>query len=116
MTDGQPMTPDLPIREPNQIRQDCSRKLREVQISEHFQAILGCLLEENWTTPRLIEMVINPNGQLLGRCDGDATHRVFLGSSKDLIQNIHGVAPVAELDGDEVGYLVGRVAEIKGQR
>ena len=108
--------PDLPIREPNQIRQDCVRKLLEIEVSEHFQAILGCLLEENWTTPRLIEMVINPNGQLLGRCDGDATHRVFLGSSKDLIQNIHGVAQVAELDGDEVGYLVAKVAEIKGQR
>ena len=30
-----------------------------------------------------------------------------------VIKNIHGVAPVAELDGDEIGYLVGRVAEIK---
>ena len=107
---------DLPIREPNQIRQDYVRKLLEVHVSEHFQAILGGLLEENWTTPRLIEMVINPDGQILGRCEGNPTFRVFLGSSKDLIQNIHGVAPVAELDGDEVGYLVAKIAEIKGQR
>ena len=107
---------DLPIREPDQIREDCVRKIMTVQVSEHFQAILGCLLDENWTTPRLIEMVIIPDGQLLGRCVDDPTFRVFLGSSKDLIQNIHGVAPVAELDGDEVGYLVAKVAEIKGQR
>ncbi len=40
----------------------------------------------------------------------------FLGASKDLIKNIHGVAPVAELDGDEIGFLVAKVAEIKGQR
>jgi hypothetical protein len=110
------MTSDTPIREPDQIRQDCARKLREVQISEHFQAILGCLLGENWTAPRLVEMVINSDGQLLGRCDGDPTFRVFLGSSNDLIQNIHGVASVAELDGDEVGYLVAKVAEFKRQR
>lgn len=107
---------DLPIREPEQIRQDAARKLRDVQISEQFQLIHGCLVEGNWTTPRLADMVINQDGQYLGRCDGDSTHRIFLVSSKDLIQNIHGVAPVAELDGDEVGYLVTKVAEIKGQR
>jgi hypothetical protein len=36
-------------------------------------------------------------------------------SEEDLLRNIHGVAPVAELDGDEIGYLVGRVAEINRQ-
>ena len=35
---------------------------------------------------------------------------------EDLIKNIHGVAPVAELDGDEIGFLVAKVAEIKSQR
>ena len=47
-----------PIREPDQIRQDAARKLRGVQISDHFLAILGCLLGEDWTTPRLLEMMI----------------------------------------------------------
>lgn len=32
------------IREPDQIRRDRARKLRGVQVSDHFQAILGCLL------------------------------------------------------------------------
>ena len=36
--------------------------------------------------------------------------------SEDLIKNIHGVAPVAELDGDEVGFFVAKVAEIKTRR
>src|SRR5687768_11444660 len=62
---------DLPIREPDEIRRDCARKLRVVQVSEHFQAVLGCLLGEDWTTPRLVEMVITPDGHLLGRCDGE---------------------------------------------
>lgn len=110
------MTDDTPIRETDQIRQDCARKLRVVQVSDHFQAILGCLIEEDWTTPKLIEMVITPDGHMLGRCEGDAAFKVFLGASDDLIKNIHGVAPVAELDGDEVGFLVAKVAEIKRQR
>ena len=108
--------PDQPIREPDEIRQSCSSKLRAVQVSEHFQAIIGCLLDEDWTTPRLIEMVITPDGHMLGRCEGEPSFRAFLGASEDLIKNVHGVAPVAGLDGDEIGYLVARVAEIKRQR
>lgn len=107
---------DPTIREPDQIRQDAARKLRTVQVSEHFQAILGCLVGENWTTPRLIEMVITPDGHVLGRCNGESSFKAFLGASKDLLNNIHGVASVAELDGDEIGYLVGKFAEIKMQK
>src|SRR5271154_2063726 len=107
---------DTPIRELDQIRQDAARKLRSVEVSDHFQAILGCLLGEDWTTPRLVEMVITPDGHMLGRCDGEAAFKVFLGAAADLLKNIHGVAPVAELDGDEIGYLVAKVAEIKRQR
>ena len=104
------------IREPDQIRRDCARKLRAVEVSEHFRAILGCLLSEDWTTPRLVEMAVTPDGALLGRCDGQPGFSTFLGAAADLIKNIHGVAAVAELDGDEVGYLVGKVAETKRQR
>lgn len=106
-------SPDLPIREPDQIRQEAAQKLQVVDVSDHFRAILGCLPQEDWTTPRLVEMVITPDGHLTGRCDGEASFKAFLGAAEDLIKNIHGVAPVAELDGDEIGYLVGRVAEIK---
>jgi len=106
-------TDDNSIREPDQIRRECARKLRSVQVSDHFQAILGCLLGEDWTTPRLVEMAITPDGHILGRCDGESSFKAFLGASEDLIKNIHGVAPVAELDGDEIGFLVAKVAEIK---
>ena len=88
------------IREPDQIRQDCARKLHAVQVSDHFQAILGCLLGEDWTTPRLAEMVVTPDGALLGRCDGQPGFSTFLGAAADLVRNIHGVSEVAELDGD----------------
>ena len=82
-------------------------------VSDHFRAILGCLLSETWTTPTLVELVSTPDGHVLGRCDGEAASRVFLGNSEDLLRNIHGVAIVAELDGDEIGYQLGRVAKIR---
>jgi hypothetical protein len=66
--------------------------------------------------PRLVEMAIMPDGHLLGRCEGEPSFRAFLGAADDLVRNIHGVAPVAELDGDEIGFLVGKVAEIKRRR
>ncbi|GAC1449379.1 MAG: hypothetical protein NVSMB9_33200 [Isosphaeraceae bacterium] len=109
------MTSNAPIREPDEIRRDCSKKLRAVEVSPHFLAILGCLLGEDWTTPRLVEIVITPDGHMLGRCDGEVSFKGFLGASENLIRNIHGVAPVAELDGDEIPFLVGKVAEFKRQ-
>jgi hypothetical protein len=110
------MTDNAPIREPDEIRRTCANKLWAVQFSDHFQSILGCLLREAWTTPRLVEMANTPDGHLLGRCDGEAAFKAFLGASEDLIKNIHRVAPVAELDGDEIGFLVAKVAESKRQR
>lgn len=107
------MSNDPDIRSPEAIRASCAAKLSGVQVSDHFRAILGCLLAEDWTTPRLVDMVATPSGHLLGQCVGQPSHEVFLGETDDLIRNIHGVAAVAELDGDEVGYLVAKVAEIK---
>lgn len=107
---------DPTIREPDQIRQDAARKLRGVQVSEHFQAILGCLLGEDWTRPRLLEMMISQDGHMVGRCEGQPGFSTFLGAAEDLLKNVHGVAKVAELDGDEIGYLVGKVAEVKRQK
>jgi hypothetical protein len=63
----------------------------------------------------LIELKITPDGHVLGRCDGQPGFSTFVGASEDLLRNIHGVAAVAELDGDEMGYLLGKVAEIKRQ-
>jgi hypothetical protein len=110
------MTPDTPIREPDQIRQDCARKLGAIQVSEFFRAILGYLLDQDWTTPRLVEIYIDGGGNMLGRCDNEPARTTFLGAEKDLLKNIHGVAKVAVLDGDELGYLLGKVAEVKRQQ
>jgi hypothetical protein len=75
------------MREPRQIRTRDAAKLAAVQVSDHFRAILECILDENWATPRLIELVTTSDGHLVGR-----------------------------LDGVDVGFLVAKVAEIKKQR
>src|SRR5450755_1311838 len=106
---------DEPLREPEQIRQDCARKLRPVETGGIFTAVLGCLLGEDWSTPRIEELQISPDRCLLARLEGEATFKAFLGAEADPIRNVHGIARVASLDGDEVGYLLGQVAEIKGR-
>ena len=108
------MTPDHPVREPEQIRADAAHKIQAVRVSDQFTAILACMVgEKGWTTPVLAELVATTDGMLLGRREGEPEFRGFLGSVNDLLRNIHGLAPVAELDGDELGYLVALVAEIK---
>ena len=78
-----------------------------------FSAILGCLLGEDWAKPRIEEMRITPDRCLLARVEGEASFKAFLGAEADLIRNIYGLSAVAELDGDEIGYLLGKVAELK---
>ena len=49
--------PEPILREPEQIRQDCVKKLRPVETSGVFTAILGCLLREDWATPRIEQLM-----------------------------------------------------------
>ena len=49
---------------------------------------------------------------LLARIEGDSSFKACLDSKNDPITNLHGVASIAERDGDE-GNLVGKIAEIK---
>ena len=103
------------MREPDDIRESCVAKLRDIDTGAQFRAVLGCLLNEDWTTPRVEELSISPDRCILARLVGEATFKVFIGAEQDLIRNVHGIAEVAELDGDELGYLLGTIAEIQMQ-
>jgi hypothetical protein len=104
---------DQALREPDQIRADCARKLKPIETGDMFTAILAALLDEDWTTPRIEELLITSDRCILARPLGEMTHTIFIGAEADLIRNIHGVAEVAGLDGDELGYLLGKVAEAR---
>jgi hypothetical protein len=103
------------MREPPELRRSCAAKLAGIETSPQFTALLGCLLEEDWTTPRIEELCISPDRCVLARPAGEAAFKAFIGAEADLIRNIHGIAKVAELDGDEVGFLLGKVAAIQSQ-
>jgi len=45
--------------------------------------------------------------------EGDVTHKLILGSEAVLIQNVHGIAKAAGLDGDEFGCPLAATAKIK---
>jgi hypothetical protein len=101
------------FRMPEHIRRDCVRKLQPIEKSGTFTAILANLLDEDWTTPNIRELRITRDHHLLGRSVGEVGFKAFRCAEAGLIRNIHGVATVAELDGDEVGYLLGKVEKIK---
>lgn len=108
-----------PVRELDQIRQSCADKLRSVKTGNAFTAILGCLLQQDWSTPRIEELRLSHDRCLLGRLEGEATFKSFQRAEVerirkvDLIRNVHGIAKVAKLDGDEVGLLLGEIAGLK---
>lgn len=99
-----------PFREPDQIRADCVRKLQPVDAGVMFTAILGALVDEDWTTPKIEELFIMSDYFILARQTGEVTHKLLIGAEADLIRNIHGIAEVAGFDGDELGYLLGKVS------
>jgi hypothetical protein len=102
-------------RMPHHIRHDCARKLRPIEKSGTFTAILGYLLDEDWTTPNISELRITRDHRLLGRSYEERTFKAFRCAEAGLIYKIHEIAIVAGLDSDEVGYLLGEVEKIKSR-
>src|SRR4051794_40751353 len=98
------------FRLPEHIRRDCARKLQTIEKSGTFTAILASLLDENWTTPNIRELRITRDHRLLGRPSGEVSFKAFRCAEAGLIRNIRGVAAVAGLDGNEVGYLLRKLA------
>jgi hypothetical protein len=101
------------VRIPEYLRRGCARKLQLVETSNVFRAILASLLEEDWTTPNIMELRFSRDRRLFGRSVGTVGFKPFRCVEAVLIRNIHGIAAAADLDGDELDYLLGQVAKIK---
>ena len=89
------------------------RKLKPIETGHVFAAVLAALLDEDWTTPKIEELFITSDRCILALPTGETTHNVFIGAEADLIRNTHGIAEVLGLDGDELGYLLGKLAEAR---
>jgi hypothetical protein len=100
-----------PLQNPAQIRVDCARQLKPTETGDMFAAILAALLDEDWTTHKIEELLITADRYVLARRAGEMTHKNSIGAEADLIRNIHGIAEVVRLNGDELGRLLGKVAE-----
>ena len=78
-----------------------------------YTAILAAELDENGTDPKIEELFITSVRCILARPTGELTQKLFIGIKADLIKNIHRIAEVAALDGDEIGYLLGKVPKAR---
>ena len=111
-----PLSPESAIREPEEIRLGCSRKLRRIESGPYFKAILACLLGEEWGDPHILELRLTADGGLLARLEGELCFKQFTGKESDLIRSVHRTGKAAHLDGDELGYLLAALAKIKAPR
>jgi hypothetical protein len=98
---------------PEYVRRGCARKLQFVETSIVFRAILASLLDENWTTPNIRELRFARDHRLFGRTLGEASFKAFRCAKAGLVRNIRGIAAVAQLDGNELDYLLRKVARIQ---
>lgn len=72
-----------------------------VRVSGKFTAILGCILDQAWTDPRLVALYRTSDDILLGQLEGDVGANEMLGTWDDLQRNLAGVADAVSLTSDE---------------
>src|SRR6266545_934588 len=85
----------------------------QLQTSGMFTAVLGALLGQDWTTPRLVELTITSDECLLGRAEGDVGFNVFLGSPEDLLNNLLGISDAAGLTPEERRWLLDKARSLR---
>jgi hypothetical protein len=64
-------------------------------------AIVGFILGQDWTNPRISEMTITSDGFVMARQQGDVGMNVFVGSAADLDRNLRNLLDAACLLPDE---------------
>ena len=70
-------------------------------MSSKMAAIVGCILDRQYTQPSISELVITSDGCVLARHDGDIGYNDFIGARSDLERNWNLLLDVAGLTDDE---------------
>lgn len=81
-----------------------ARKLHPVRfpgMSTKMAAIVGCILNRQYTQPSISELVITSDGCVLARHDGDIGYNDFIGARSDLERNWNRLLDTAALSKDE---------------
>lgn len=88
----------------------CPDRLR---LSGLMTAILACLLGEEWTNPKIAELVITSDGFVMARREGDIGHNEFIGSDRDLLANLMGIAATVDMTREENDWLLALTQPIR---
>ncbi|MBI3863723.1 MAG: hypothetical protein HY290_17675 [Planctomycetia bacterium] len=104
---------DLSLRTAEQVRLSCARKIGSVDISPALAAILAFLLGDLRIRMQIGDMRLTPTGAFLVRSPAVTGFTAFPSAEPVLIRGILETAHAAGLDGDELGYLLGRLARLK---
>ena len=70
---------------------------RRYRMSPKMAAIVGHIIGENWTTPRITQMAITSDGHVMAGVDGDPGLNDYLGVVGDLDRNWLDLLDKAEL-------------------
>ena len=66
-------------------------------MSGKMAAIVGCILEQTWTSPVIAELAVTSDGHVLARHEGDCGCNDYLGTATDLEANWRRLLDVAGL-------------------
>lgn len=66
-------------------------------ISPQMAAMLGFLFARAYTAPALAELVVTPDGHVLGRVEGDSGPLAYLAAAADLRANLRRLTMAAGL-------------------
>ncbi len=86
------------------IEQNLSRKLnpnRFPGMSPRMAAIVGCILDQEFTEPTIAELIVTSDGCVLGRRAGDIGYNDFFGARSDLEHNWEQLLDLAGLSEEE---------------
>ena len=78
-------------------------------MSLQMAAILGYVLERQFTTPALAEIVVTPDGHVLARPEGEPGPLAHIAAEADLRVNLSRLAMAAGLDARQSGQSSRRV-------
>ena len=71
------------------------------RMSSKMAAIVGCILDEEWTAPTIAELHITSDAHVLARNDGDCGCNQYIGLAADLERNWQSLLDVAGLTEEE---------------
>ena len=87
------------------VRQRVVRKVEPLAKSGEIQpellAIVSYLLNQDWTTPKITDLVVTPDAMVLASISGQVGHGVFLSSLEDVTYNMAMIAGYVGLTNEE---------------